>query len=217
MILQPPGEQHFVLDGIDWDTYVTFSDKLGKRNIRLNYDGVNLELMTLSPEHEYAKKLLACLLETLAVEMGIHIAPFGSMTCRREDLEHGFEPDECYWIAHEAQVRGRRHIDLARDPPPDLMLEVEISRSFVDRMALAARLGVPEVWRWDGETMRVMLLNPDGQYTESERSLALPFLPVDELVRFLNPETAQSVTEVLLAFREWVREQKAGGWGGTTP
>lgn len=217
MILQPPGEQHFVLDGVDWDTYVTFSDKLGKRNIRVNYDGVNLELMTLSPEHEHAKKRLACLLEMLAVEMGIDIAFFGSMTCRREDLRHGFEPDECYWIAHEAQVRGRDDIDLARDPPPDLMLEVEISRSFVDRLDLAARLGVPEVWRWDGETLRVMLLNRGGQYIESARSLALPFLPMTELVRFLNPETTRSETQLLLAFRVWVREQIASGWGVANP
>ncbi len=216
MILQPPGEQRFVLDGVDWDTYVAFSDKLGKRNIRLNYDGVNLELMTLSPEHEYAKKRLACLLETLAVEMDIDIALFGSMTCRREDLEHGFEPDECYWIAHESQVRGRDRIDLTRDPPPDLILEVEISRSFVDRLAIAARLGVPEVWRWDGERLRVMLLGSQGQYSESERSQALPFLRVAELVRFLHPDATQSETKWLQSFRAWVREQMARGWADTT-
>jgi Uma2 family endonuclease len=212
----PPVEQHYVLYNVDWDTYVTISDKLGERNIRLNYDGVNLEFMSTSLEHERAKKLLARLLETVTEEMNIDIASGGSLTCRRQDLERGFEPDECYWLAHEIQMRGCDHIDLTRDPPPDLMLEVEISRSFIDRLALAARLGVPEVWRWDGETLRVMLLDANGQYVESECSRALPFLPMAELVRFLKPESGQSETQLLRAFRDWVREQKATGWSGPT-
>ncbi|HEY7158151.1 MAG TPA: Uma2 family endonuclease [Gemmataceae bacterium] len=207
-----PTEQRFVLSDIDWDTYVTISDKLGERNIRINYDGVNLEFMTTSLEHERAKKLLARLLEALTEEMDIDVLCGGSLTCRREDLDRGFEPDECYWIAQEAQMRGREAIDLTRDPPPDLLLEVEISRSFLDRLAIAARLGVPEVWRWDGETVRVMVLGSDGQYTESQRSRALPFLPVAELVRFLRPDTIQSETKLLRSFRDWVREQMARGW-----
>ncbi|HEY7427049.1 MAG TPA: Uma2 family endonuclease [Gemmataceae bacterium] len=214
--VQLPIEQRFVLFNIDWDTYVTISDKLGERNIRINYDGVNLEFMSTSLEHERAKKLLARLLETVTEEMDIDILGGGSMTCRRQDLERGFEPDECYWIAQEAQMRGREDIDLTRDPPPDLMLEIEISRSFVDRLAIAARLGVPEVWRWDSETLRIMVLGSDGQYTESQRSRALPFLPVAELVRFLRPDTIQSETKLLRSFRNWVREQMARGWGDAT-
>jgi Uma2 family endonuclease len=210
-----PVEQRFVLYNVDWDTYVTISDKLGERNIRLNYDGVNLEFMSTSLEHESAKTLLGRMLEVLTEEMDIDMKSGGSMTCRRQDLECGFEPDECYWLAHEAQMRGREDIDLTRDPPPDLMLEVEISRSFVDRLAIAARLGVPEVWRWDSQTLRVMVLGPDGQYDESERSRALPFLPIAEFVRFLHPDAAQSETKLLRTFRAWVREQMTSGWGGT--
>ncbi len=212
-----PTEQRVVISCVDWDTYVTISDKLGERNLRINYDGVNLEIMTTSLEHERAKHLLARLVSALTEEMDIDILGGGSMTCRREDLNRGFEPDECYWIEHEAQMRGRIDIDLTRDPPPDLMLEVEISRSFVDRLALAARLGVPEVWRWDGETLRVMLLGSEGQYSESERSQALSFLPIAELVRFLLSDASQSETKLLRSFRAWVREQMARGWGGSTP
>lgn len=211
-VLQPPLEQRFVMSHIDWDTYLTFSDRLGERNIRFNYNGVDLEFMTLSPEHERAKHLLALLLNYLALEMGIDVAGFGSMTCRREDLERGFEPDECFWIASEPQVRGRDHIDLRSDPPPDLLLEIEITRSFVDRLAIAARLGVPEVWRYDGQTIRIMLLGTNGQYAESTRSQAFPFFPVEELVRFLHQDANQSETKLLRAFRDWVREQMKNGW-----
>jgi Uma2 family endonuclease len=212
-----PAEQRIVISSVDWDTYVTFSDRLGERNIRVNYDGVNLELMTTSLEHERAKKLLARLLEALTEEMDIALISGGSLTCRRQNLDRGFEPDECYWIAHQAQMRGRDQLDLDSDPPPDLMLEVEISRSFVDRLAIAARLGVPEVWRWNGQTMRIMLLGSDGQYAESERSRAFSFLPIAELVRFLQMGAAMDETQLLRAFRVWVREQISRGWNDTTP
>jgi Uma2 family endonuclease len=211
-ILQPTAAQRFVLSGIDWDTYLCFSDLLGERNIRFNYKDGELEFMTLSPEHQRAKHLLALFLGVVSMEMEIDIAGFGSMTCRREDLERGFEPDECYWIAHEAQMRGRKEIDLSRDPPPDLLLEVEISRTFVNRLAIAAGLGVPEIWRYDGQTIHIMLLNAEGKYVESPRSQAFPFFPVAELVRFLHQDANQSETQLLRAFRTWVREQMARGW-----
>jgi Uma2 family endonuclease len=209
-------EQHIVLSNIDWETYLTFSDKIVDRNVRCNYNGMDLELMTISPEHERAKTRLRRLLEALTVEMRIDIAGLGSMTCRRQDLEHGFEPDECYWIEHEPQIRGRDDIDLERDPPPDLLLEVEMSRSFVDRLAIAARLGVPEVWRWNGEALRIMLLGTDGRYTETDRSRVLPFLPISEFARFMRQNASQSDTIWLLSFQTWVREQIAHGWGGAT-
>ena len=211
--VQLPLEQRFVLFNVDWDTYLTFGDKLKERPIRLTYNGVNLEFRTLSPGHEWAKKQLARLLQSVTEEMDIDIKSGGSMTCRREDLKNGFEPDECYWIARETEIRGRDHIDLSRDPPPDLLLEVEISRSFLDRLAIAARLGIPEVWRYDGQTLRIMLLGPEGEYAESPRSQALPFLPVAEFVRFLHHDATQSETKRLRAFRDWVREQMAHGWG----
>lgn len=215
-VTRASAEQHIVLSNVDWDTYITFSDRIGERNIRCNYNGVDLELMTISPEHERAKHLFPLLFSVLAEEMDIDLAGFGSMTCRREELDNGFEPDECYWIAHEAQVHGRDNIDLMRDPPPDLVVEVEMSRSFVDRLAIAARLGVPEVWRWDGETLRVMVLGPEGHYTESTSSLAFPFLPLGELPRFLQQGVRESEAKWLRSFRAWVREQMAGGWGAKT-
>ncbi len=211
-VAHPPLEQHFVVSWIDWDTYVIFSDKLGERNIRVNYNGVNMELMTTSLEHENAKTLLARLLEALTEEMDIEIKSGGSLTCRRQDLDQGFEPDESYWIERAAQMFDRNDLDLTRDPPPDLLLEVEISRSFVDRLAIAARLGVPEVWRYNGQTIRIMLLGSDGHYVENTRSRAFPFLSVSELIRFLHSDLSRSETKLLRAFRAWVREQMVNGW-----
>jgi Uma2 family endonuclease len=129
------------------------------------------------------------------------------MTFQREDLARGLEPDECYWIEHESVVRGRDDIDLETDPPPDLVLEIEISRSALDRMSIYAALGVPEVWRWDGTKLAVNLLTRRGTYRMSDRSKAFPFLPLAEFARFLEP-TKLSETQLLRSFRTWVRKHR---------
>src|SRR4029079_1622094 len=100
-----PGEQRLRLSSIPWETYVAYSDGLGPRHIRVTYDGSEMEVMTPSPKHENQKKLLGRLIEALTEEMEIDVASFGSMTCRREDLKRGLEPDDLYWIQHESEVR----------------------------------------------------------------------------------------------------------------
>jgi Uma2 family endonuclease len=204
-----PVEQRFVLCCMSWPDYARLSDLLGERHIRATYDGKRMELMTLSPEHERAKKLLARLVEALTEELDIAVASFGSMTCRREDLDQGLEPDECYWLEHEPQVRGRTAIDLAKDPPPGLVVEVEISRSILNRIDLYAGLGVPEVWRWNGQTLRVCLLQADGIYTEGMNSRAFPAISMAKVERFLRDGQRLREAELLRNFRKWVRQQAA--------
>jgi len=200
-----PDEQRLRLSAIPWEKYLVYSDSLGPRHVRVTYDRGEMEFMTLSPKHEHRKKRLGRFVETMTEEMNIEIASFGSMTCRREDLERGLEADELYWIEHEAEVRDRDEIDFTIDPPPDLALEIEISRSTMDRLAIYAALGVAEVWRWDGETLTVMLLTGRGTYRAAQRSKAFPVLPLKEFTRFLT-RTNVSETQLLRSFRQWVRK-----------
>ena len=51
------------------------------------------------------------------------------MTCDRQDLARGLEPDQCYYIQNEGKVWGKDHIDLQIDPPPDLAIEIDITSS----------------------------------------------------------------------------------------
>jgi len=209
--VQAAPEERLRLSQVPWADYVAYCDGLGERPIRVTYDRGEMEVMTMSSRHENRKTLLRRFVEALTEEMSIDIAGYGSMTHRREDLERALEGDECYWIAHESAVRGKIDLDLENDPPPDLFLEIEISRSLLDRMAILAAMGVPEVWRWDGETLRVCLLTQEVGYRESDHSLAFPFLPLDDFAVFLN-NTGQSETQLVKTFRAWVREQMAHGW-----
>jgi Uma2 family endonuclease len=206
-----PTEQRLHLYEVPWEGYLSYSDGLGPRHIRVTYDRGEMDVMTLSSRHEWEKKLLARLVEALTEEMGIDIAGRGSMTCRRPDLERALEPDEAYWIDHEAAVREVEQINLEIDPPPDLVLEIEISRSAMNRMAIYAAMRVPEVWRWDGEVLRVCLLTSRRIYRESDWSKAFPFLPLVEFTRFLK-RRGISDTKLLGSFRAWVRKRKKHGW-----
>jgi Uma2 family endonuclease len=206
------GEQRFRLSGVPWASYVAIGEALRDWPIRITYDRGELEFMTTSRPHERGKSLWGRLVDALTEELNIDVSCGGSMTFQREDLEKGFEPDNCNWIQHERQMRDKYTYDSKTDPPPDLGLEVEVSTSALDRMSIFAAVGMPEVWRWDGETVHVHLLGPDGNYVESEYSRAIPFLRVQELVRFVNMRTRLSDTAIVRAFRMWVREQQARGW-----
>jgi hypothetical protein len=92
---------------------------------------------------------------------------------------------------------------LSIDPPPDLVIEIEISRSVLDRMEIYVALGVPEVWRCDGRTLTVEILADDG-YVESDRSPTFPNIPLAGIVDHLNLRTQTDETSIVRAFRGWV-------------
>lgn len=200
-------DQHLLLHEVRWEDYIAIGNALRDRPaLRLTYDRGSLEFMTTSSEHEIYKKWLARLVEIMAEEYGHSVITAGNMTFQRPDLQRGLEPDDCYWIAHEPQMRGRLNWDRDRDPPPDITLEIEVSRSALDRMDIYATLGVNEVWRFDGEALTVHLLQPNRTYLPAERSAAFPAIPLSELVRFVRTGlTGESLT-IIRSFREWLRQ-----------
>src|SRR5205807_6103105 len=139
---------------------------------------------------------IARMIETFTMERGIPLHSGKSTTFRREAKRRGLEPEECYWIQNAALMQSRKDFDLERDPPPDLAVEVDITSSSLDRMGIYASLGVPEVWRFDGEMLTVHLLQAEETYAPSERSRALPELPPDEVRRFLRLIDEQDETSL---------------------
>jgi len=161
--------------------------------------------MTTSRIHEIYKTRLGRLLETLCEEFNLPLEPAGNMTFKREDLARGLEADQCYWIAHESQVRGKLEWNPKSDPPPDVVIEIEISRGAQDRMSIYAALGVPEVWRFDGELLVACLLQSDGSYRQFDRSPTFPPVPLKELVPFVTPLPGVDYLSAIQQFRSWVR------------
>jgi Uma2 family endonuclease len=209
-----PGEQRLLLQAVDWPTYEKFLEAVGDRRVRLTYDRGNLELRSPSPEHEVYATLLGRFVEMLTFELKLPLKACGSTTFRRQDLERGLEPDRCFYIASAARLRSRRLIDLTRDPPPDLAIEVDITSSSLNRLAIYEALRVPEVWRFDGEVLQVYRLRADGTYELGEQSLAFPFLPLAEVVPFLHQSETMDDTALAEAFLNWIRTRVVPLWKG---
>jgi Uma2 family endonuclease len=195
-----------LLSGIRWETYESLLRDLGeRRGVRLTYDRGWLQIMTPLPEHEWSAALLAQFVITLANETNQPYASLRSTTFRREDLERGLEPDDCFYLASLSRILGRRDLDLTRDPPPDLAVEVDVTHSSIDRLGVYAALGVPEVWRYDGSQVVCYGLNPQGAYEPRDHSLAFPALRPADLAPFLVQVFAVPQGEVVQRFQTWVR------------
>jgi Uma2 family endonuclease len=199
--------ERIVLRGLSWDQYVTISDALPDGSaLRTAFDGENFELMTTSFGHERYKKLIGRLIETLTLELGIEICSGGQTTFRREDLERGLEPDQCYWIAHFDAMAGKDQWSPDVDPPPDLALEIDVMSSSVDREGIYASLGVPELWRFDGRKLRAFQLKRK-RYQPVDFSRAFPFLRVTDVLPFIT-ENETGETAMIRSFVNWIHEQE---------
>ncbi|MEG5015181.1 MULTISPECIES: Uma2 family endonuclease [unclassified Microcoleus] len=202
--LSPP-EQIVELSGISWQTYENLLAEIGDRQIRLTYNRGNLEIMVPSPEHERFKQVLGRFVETLAEELEVRIEPLGSTTFKRPELS-GVEPDECFYIQNISAVKGKKRIDLTQDPPPDLVVEIDITSRSENTLQVYADLGVAEVWIYNGSRLRINRLE-NGEYVEGDISLAFPSLPILEIVRFLEQAETMDYLELVKAFRNWVKSQ----------
>lgn len=202
--LAPP-EQIVQLSGISWQTYETLLAEIGDRQIRLTYNRGNLEIMVPSPEHERFKTIMGRFVETLAEELNVRIEPLGSTTFKCPELS-GAEPDECFYIQNISAVKGKKRIDMNQDPPPDLVVEIDITSRSENSLQVYTDLGVPEVWIYNGSRLIINRLE-NGEYVECEISLAFPSLPILEIVRFLEQAETMDYLELVKGFRNWVKSQ----------
>lgn len=195
---------------VSWEFYEQFLDEFQDRNVRHTYDDGVLEIMSpIGLQHEGPKKLLSRLVEALTDELEIPIRSVGSMTIKSRRKSKGVEPDECFYVAHEAEMRTKIDYDPERDPPPDLAIEIDWTSASVPRMPVYAQLGVPEVWRYAEEQLTVHCLTETGDYRESDQSTAFPFLPLDEFRTFIHKDPSIDETTWIRRFRQWVRTRFA--------
>ncbi len=207
-IVAPPPAQHYVFENASWATYEALLREAGNGPARMNYDDGRLEVTSPLPEQGVGKKMLARLIETLTAELDIPIASFGSTTFRRKDRRKGTEPDDCYCVANEARMRGRKRLNMTRDPRPELVVEIDVPSPSVPREPIYVALGVPEIWRSNGGRVQCLHLI-DGRYQPRKSSLSFPFLEPAWLQRFVTAMAVRGATAGIRAFVKWVRTQ---GW-----
>lgn len=199
-----PAEQRLTLYHISWYTYEKLLEAFGEhRSARLTYDQGVLEFMVPLEAHENPSDLIGVFIRTLVEESGLSIKGLASTTLKRHDLQKGAEPDKCYYIQNELLVRGKT-VDLDRDPPPDLVVEVDITHTDIDKNALYARMGVPEFWRYNGEVLKIYQLS-QGVYQEVDISPTFSWVQKEIFYHFLEQCKIQGEAQAIRSFRSWVQ------------
>ncbi len=201
-------EMPSVVYGVSWDAYQELLAATADYNLRHTYDRGTLEMMSPLKSHEWEKKLFSRMIEALSLERDIPIQSVGSTTFFRAAGERGLQPDESYYIRNEPRVRGRETFDPATDPPPDLVIEVDVTHSCLERLPVYATLRVPELWRYDGRKVVFYGLSR-GKYVALRHSKAFPFLRAADLMRFLDMRHDTDENSVIRAFVAWLRDKHA--------
>jgi Uma2 family endonuclease len=190
---------------VSWQEYEQLIEELCESaGLRVSYNQGTLQILTLSPEHESYADFIKLLVGHLSFRLRINIRFFGSATMRSKKKEKGNEPDACFYVQSAPAIGNWVQIDFAVDPPPDVVVEVDIHHDSRDKSSIYAALGVHEIWRYDGQELTMHHLQED-QYVNVERSLALPMLSSSALTDFLARLPKDGESQTLVAFDEWLQ------------
>ena len=193
---------------VSWDDYEGLLEAVGEaRGLRICYDDGTLQIMTLSSKHERYAWLIGQLVGLLSTRLRIRVLYYGSSTMKKQRKQKSVEPDACFYVQNAALVGTKDEIDFSNDPPPDIVVEIDIHHDSISKFPIFAALGVPELWRYDGDVLTIYHLR-EGQYVPSEASQSLPLLTGAVLTQFLARSPKEDQYDILLAFEEWLKNQQ---------
>jgi Uma2 family endonuclease len=199
-----------LFERVSWDDYEAMLRIVGKRPIRVTYDRGRMEIMSPLWKHGSVSYLLGRLVDVLTEELDVPVEAADPVTFSRHDLEKGAEPDKCHYLGdHAALVRGKQRLEMGVDPPPDLVIEADVTHSSLDRLGIYAALGVREVWRFDRQTLQFFHLQADGSLQPRDTSLNFPGLPLTVVAQFLEQASDADKTAWIRTFRVYVRDTLA--------
>lgn len=212
-----PTEKRIVLPGVSWQQFETLLDELGAdRTAHLTYDRGKLEMITPLEEHDRCSRLIESLILVVADELDVPIYSIGSVLLKRSDLECVVQPDAAYYLTEKVRLSSRAELDLKQAPPPDIAVDIAITKSSLNTFGIYAALGLPEVWKYwttigdnvlKGNLLIYQLQN--GGYVECSTSPTFPFLPAKRVSEFLAQSDAIGLAQALTVFRSWLREQRS--------
>ncbi len=202
-----PAASALALDGVDWDEYQAVLEELESRpGVRVTYDRGRLDIVTTSAGHERWKEFVQNVVRAVCQELGVDMESYGGMTQQSRRHMRGAEADTCFYIANAERMRGRDAIDVTRDPPPDIVVEVDKASQSRRKLPVYATFGVPEVWRCFVRKNRVEMLQLRGDaYVPAPSSRFLPMLTGEVLARFVERSGKEGQTAALNAVGEWAK------------
>lgn len=194
-----------IRDGVSWEDYEQLLREAdGRSGVRMFYDRGRLAIMTVTRLHEMYSRLLHLIVHALAEKNSLDVESCGSTTLRDRALLQGAEPDECFYLTNAPRIIGKKWIDLSVDPPPDLLIEVDVANESTSKPGFYSSIGVPEVWICDGQGSVRFLSLSDSGYCEVPTSTAFPILSSEVLAELLKLGATHGQGAALHAFRAWL-------------
>ena len=208
-LVRPRSSESVLIDDVSWELYDLAAREMCHGGTRMVYDNGKLEIMTVGRHHELIKTSAARIFEYLAVEFDWPLNGLGNVTLRRRDLRIGLEPDECYYIVTPLPEPDSTdlgaELNLLKCPPPDLAIEVEVTRASIDKISIYQRIGVAEIWRWTGDAFIVLHKQPDGEYAQRATSHLLPALDMTLLASLTKVAVDKGQPEAMRQLRAQLR------------
>lgn len=201
-----PENGTLILNDVSWEDYeelLTYMEN--KPGFRVTYNEGRLEIMSPRSDHEFPKEAIAALTRVFAEEADTMLEAFGSTTYRRKRKAKGAEPDLSFYVQNAELMIGHVDLDLETDPPPDVVVEIDMTSESSGKFSIYAALGVNEIWLYDGVRATFYQL-AENKYLEIEKSVAFPLLSSKVLTEFIKKSKAEGQTKTLKAFRQWVRD-----------
>ena len=195
-----------ILQGIGWDFYEELLEEYKDSNeLHFAFDNGFLEVAVPLEKHERSIKVLQDLVTIFCMELDIDVINAGSTTFRKRAKAKGCEPDTAFYIQNEISIRGKSAIDLSKDPPPDLVIEVDITSPSLNKLPIYAALGITEIWIYKGKNVEFLKLVGED-YCKITNSIALPILTDEKATEFLEKGLSESSTKWLKEIREWTKD-----------
>ena len=204
-----PAGASLLLPGVSWEGYESLQEEVGESaDLRIFYDEGKVEVMSILAEHEEYADLILALMRVLTRSLNLKLETRGSATLKRQMKARGAEPDGSCYIQNAERIIGKRRLDLNTDPPPDIIIEIDLTNESTGKFPIYAALSVPEIWRYDSEQAFFYRLE-NQSYIESATSATFPFLSSDVLGEFLELGKREGQDAAIDSFREWVLTNKS--------
>ena len=213
MVTQLPEGASVTFQDVSWDEYEELLEQVGEApGLRISYDNGSLQVMTISSEHEKYASFISRLVTVIQLRLRIDILGFGSATMRKPKSSAGHEPDACFYVQTAPLIGNKIQLDFETDPPPDIVVEIDVHHDSRSKFPIYAALGVPEIWRYDGRAMTIYYLAEDATelesgYVEQDTSTALPMLTAQILTEMIERMRTDGELNALLAFDEWLQSR----------
>jgi Uma2 family endonuclease len=201
-----PQGARLVIHEVTWDDYERLLEHPNNRpSLRVSYDRGRLEILSTSPEHEDYADFIRDLVLIFCETYDLTLETRGRATWKKPRLARGVEADGSYFIVSADRIIGKRQFDLEVDPPPDVVVEIDLTNDSIRKFPIYAALGIPEIWRYDGKTTMVFYELTGNDYHEIHESRILPGLKPQMLAAALEQSESEGQTVTRKAFRRKLR------------